>query len=253
MRPNALPARFEQADPRGNRYVEAFDTADHGYARQFVAGFAGQPAHAVAFGAQHPGDRTALVDGIYILFGLASRPHHPDTQIPQLAQAAGKIGDHDVRYRLRRAAGHLDGCRTEAAGAILRRHHGLSTRRVRHAQAGAEIVRIGDAIQHEQQGGTREGLHDIVERQVALGRRDAGNYPLMPHTARQAFQPRGIGGDDAHTRRACQSQQIPHPLVLAVSSDVDVLERFRRTTQSGRYGVEAVDQAGFAHTRQGRC
>jgi len=56
----ALPPCLEKADARGHGHVETFHAAVHRDARQFIAGLAGQAAHAVAFGTEYPGARNFL-------------------------------------------------------------------------------------------------------------------------------------------------------------------------------------------------
>ena len=76
----------------------------HRNARQFVAGVARQPPQALAFRAQHPGQRPLLLDGVDVLARLAGRADHPDVALLHLAQAARQIGHHDVGHGIRRAA-----------------------------------------------------------------------------------------------------------------------------------------------------
>src|SRR3982074_755628 len=52
----ATPRRFKEDDACSHRHVQALHLAEHRDAHQQIAALAGEPAHALALGAEHPGD-----------------------------------------------------------------------------------------------------------------------------------------------------------------------------------------------------
>src|SRR5207253_2136074 len=83
------------------------------------------------------------------------------------------------RHRLGRAAGDLRHRRIDADGMVFRRDHRVRARAVRHAQAGAQVVRVGDTIQYQQQRRTREAVQQVVERVLLLDRLHARGDALV--------------------------------------------------------------------------
>ena len=74
-----------------------------------------------------------------------------DVALLQLVQRARQVGDHEVRHRLGGAARDLGDGRVDADRVVLRRDHRMRAGAVGHAQAGAEVVRVGDAVEHQHQ------------------------------------------------------------------------------------------------------
>jgi hypothetical protein len=240
-----LATRLEQADAGGNGHVETFHAAVHRNARQFVAGFARQAAHAVALGPEYPGAGTFLVDGIEFAFGLTCGTDDPDAALLNLAQTARKIRHHDVRHRVGGAAGDLDDCGVETAGLVLGRHHRMRSGRIGDAQTGAEVVRIGDAVEHQQQGRLAQTFQHIVQRYMFCLRGDLRHHALMLSAAGQSVEPFRIGQDDAHPVSLRQFQQVAHAAVLAAFGDSNFPDVVSGMAQLGGDGMEAMDQPGI--------
>jgi hypothetical protein len=77
-------------------------------------------------------------------------------------------------------------------------YHGRDARRRRAAQAGAEVVRILHAVEHEQQRRTAGGFDQSFEivLVVTLRRGVVRDDALVPHPARDAFK--HVTADRAH-------------------------------------------------------
>ena len=93
----------------------------------------------------------------------------------------------------------------EADGAVLRHDHRVRAERIGVAQAGAEVVRIGDAVEHQQQRRLRERIEHVVERDVRHRRVDDRHDALVPRRCRRAAsaarrRSRGSGSRAASAR-----------------------------------------------------
>ena len=77
----------------------------------------------------------------------------------------------------------------------------LGAERVGAAQARAEIVRIGDAVEHEQQRRLGEIGQHVVERHVRPLRVDDRDHALMRRVTGQRREARGIDAHEPPRRR----------------------------------------------------
>ena len=69
-----------------------------------------------------------------------------------------------------------------------------------HAQAGAKVVWIGYAIEHQQQRRPFDGVQQFIERAGQRHMLGLGHYTLMTIGTTQAIQARHIGRNQAYTR-----------------------------------------------------
>ena len=83
--------------------------------------------------------------------GVVAGADDADVALLQLVQRARQVGDHQVGHRLGRAAGDLGHRGIQAHGVVLRRDDGVRAGTVGHAQAGAQVVRVGHAVEHQHQ------------------------------------------------------------------------------------------------------
>ncbi len=95
--------------------------------------------------AQHPGDGSGHV-GVDQTLAVLVGTEQPDAVLLELAHRPRQIRHRDDRNGFGGPARRLGDGRIDADGAILRHDHGLRAERVGAAQAGAEIVRIGDPV-----------------------------------------------------------------------------------------------------------
>jgi hypothetical protein len=147
----ALAHCLVEQHPAGHRYIHALDAAGLRQPDQRVAGLAGQFAQAIALAAHDQCLRTGQVRLPGQLFALHVGADNPLARIPQQAQRAGQIGDGRQRHGFGRAGGHLAHGRIHAGRAVLRYHHRQGTAGVGGTQAGAEVVRVLHAIEHQHQ------------------------------------------------------------------------------------------------------
>src|SRR5213076_827355 len=82
----SAPYRLEQADACRDGHVQAFHLALHRDAHQDVATLAGEPAHALALRAEHPGDRFGKVLLVQRLLRALVGTDHPDVALLDLGE-----------------------------------------------------------------------------------------------------------------------------------------------------------------------
>ena len=248
----ALAARFEQADPGRDRDVERGYRAEQRDGDDPVAKLARQPAQPRPFGAQHPGERPRQV-GVEQVFGAAGLgAGQPHAAILELAQRPGKIGDGDDRHRVRRARGRLGDRRIDADRAVLGHDHRVRAERVGAAQARAQVVRIGHAVEHQQQRRLVETFEHVVERAVRQRRVDFGDDALVPVAAGDRIEPLVVDRMHGHAGAFRTLDQLARTTVVARRDHVDRAHAFRMLAQSRGDGVEAGEITGVGH-RGGVC
>ena len=173
---------------------------------------------------------------------------HPDLALLQFAQGACQIGHGDVGNALCRTAGDLEHRLGQAHSAILRRNHRMRTDRIGHAQAGPQIVRVLNAVEHQQESRFLQRIEHIVECDPAHFAGDAGNHALMvPIAARHAFKPLAIDRHDTHAMQLGMLQQITRPAIIAPAVDEDFKNRVRLVAKFGDNGMKTVNEAGLGH------
>lgn len=131
--------------------IPAADAAAHRQLGQIVAMLAGQPAHALALGAHHQHARPAQVEIKDLLGRLAGGTDDPQPLLLQLLQRARQVGHRHQRHHFGSAAGDLAHRGVEGRRLVLGHDHRLHSGSIGGAQAGAEIVRIGHPVEHQQQ------------------------------------------------------------------------------------------------------
>ena len=146
----ALPDRLIKQHPGRHRDIEALDRPQLRQPHHEIAGLAGQLAQPRPLGAQHQHHPALQVHLVGQLRAVGVGADHPQARFLQQLQRAREIGHRDDRRRFGRARRHLAGSGIELRGAILRHDHGERAASIGGAQAGAEVVRILHAIEHEQ-------------------------------------------------------------------------------------------------------
>ncbi len=122
------------------------------------------------------------------------------------------------------------------------------TGRIGSAQASAQIMRIGHAVEHEQQWRAFASVQQLFEHRLApdLTRADVGNYTLV-NTFDPSIHFTALGLPDGHTILARQRNQRLNTRVVTTLGQPDVLDAFRMVTKQSFYGVHAVDFFQLTH------
>jgi hypothetical protein len=168
----ALADGFEEADAGGDGDVEAVDFAGHGDLGEEVAVFAGEAAHAGAFGAHDDADGAFEIDLVDGLGGFVRGADEPDAEFFEFVHGAGEVGDAcdgDVHGA---AAGDAEDGFCDGSGFVFGEDDGSDACGIGGAEASAEVVGVLDAVEDEYEGigpGFDEGVEVGLVVDVDLG------------------------------------------------------------------------------------
>ena len=146
-----LPDGFVQADAGRDGYVQAGHRTAHRQADKLIAALADMLAQTRVFPTHHEGDGAGQVAVENRLAGGIAGTDNPDPVTTEPVENPAGIGDGGERDTLRRTGSHLADRRPEAHCAVPWHYHRGDTCRIRGAQASAEVMRILDTVEDQQQ------------------------------------------------------------------------------------------------------
>jgi len=158
----ALADGFEEADAGGDGDVEALDFAGHGDLGEEVAVFAGEAAHAGAFGAHDDADGAFEIDLVDGLGGFISGADKPDAEFFEFVHGAGEVGDADDGDVFGAAAGDAEDGFGDGSGFVFGKDDSSDACGIGGAEAGAEVMGVLDAVE-DKDDGVGAGLEECVE------------------------------------------------------------------------------------------
>jgi hypothetical protein len=206
----------------------------------------GQAAHAGALGAQDQGGSTAEIGVGHGAGGLVVGADDEDVPVLQLPQGAGQVGDGEIGHRIGGAGSSLDGHRGQAGGTVLGGDDRVHAEGVGAAQAGAQVVGIGDAVQDQQQGRLGQFLQHRIQILGELDGIGQGHHALGLAPG-HLLDAGALGQDQAHALVLGGLDQVLGAAVAASLIQVDDLDALRVVTQAGDDGMKAVDDLALAH------
>ena len=168
-----------------------------------------------------------------------------DVALLQLAERSREVGDHQVRDRLGRTARDLGDGRVDADRMVLRRDDRVRSRAVGDAQAGAEVVRIRDAVEDQDQrrfAGRLGVVEDVVERMALRDRLDDRDDALVAIVAGQAAQPLVVALDEPDLRLRRAREKLLHALVAPGAVEVQLDHGARCDLHPDADGMETEQQ-----------
>src|SRR6218665_1485058 len=122
---------------------------------------------------------------------------------------------------------------------------------VGHAQAGPEVVRIGHAVEHQQQGRSAacglELFQQFVERTDRRHGLHARGHALAAMAAGQLGDAHAVSLDQAGAGRAGAFEKLAHARVAPRGLVVDLDDRVGRGLQTHAHGVKAEQDFGAGH------
>ena len=156
-----LPGDFVAQDRSRRRDVERLYVAPHGDGHHAVAMLQDVAADSLPFVAEHERDPAAEIDR-FRRIAPRGRTVDPEATLLQRLDRTGKVRHLRHRHPLARARRglHRDGRQPDAV--VLRDHHQLDAEPIRHTQDRAEVLRIGDAVEDEDEFRGLGGDH-VVE------------------------------------------------------------------------------------------
>ena len=110
----------------------------------------------------------------------------------------------------------------------------------------AQVVRIGHAIQHQQQRRRLQPIQQIVQRARALQLLHARGHALMARAARQAGQAQAIGLNHARARFLHTRQKLLHAGIAPRSVHINLDHGSRRDLEPHTHGMKAKQNLGRA-------
>lgn len=189
--------------------------------------------------------RSSLVEG---LVRLASGADHPQAALLELFQGAREVGHRHQRDHLGGAARDLAHGGVEGRGLVLGHDHRLHPRRIGGTQAGAEVVRIGDAIQGQQQRHALAPLEQFLEHVFAP---DLAGADFRDHALVDAFRPlvefAPIALPYRNTEPGGQFGEHLDPRIMPPLGQPQLLDPLRVMTQQRFHGMHAVDLFPLTH------
>ena len=126
--------------------------------------FADQVMQSLAFGAEYDGTVHLVVDRIVSLLAALVQPDNPQILLLQFLERSRYVRNFRNWKMFARSCRHLRNRSCHRCRPAFGNHHAIRSRRVRGAQDRSEIVRIFDAIQHnDQRPLAAPRRHQIVE------------------------------------------------------------------------------------------
>ena len=184
-----LSAILEEAYAGADRNVQAFHAAQHGDGNKAITGLAGQPTHTFPFRAKNPGNGPLQLHRVEIDVRIGRCSDYRYTALFQLPQRTSQISHGNIRHGI--------GCTTcyfvhrggEPDGTVFRRDHGMNAKGIRHPQAGAQIVRVLYAVQHQKQRRFSQRIQHIVYIHITARGVYIRRHALMARTTGHRRKP----------------------------------------------------------------
>ena len=218
-------------DAGGNGCVEGLYTSGHRQGQDEVTLLPDQPAHSFALVPDDQRHRTRevrLTPGLAFHVGAVD----PDAPLFQFFHARGEIGDPGDRQVLERTGRGLVHRVVEGGTAALRDDDPVGAGTFGGADDGSEIVRVGDLIGNDEEGGFALFLRageQVVQRRVLVGRH-LGDDALVVGVAAHEPELFRVRLLDEHTGVPGRRDDLPDgplPLAFGDENGVDVPSGFQ--------------------------
>ncbi|MNE37023.1 hypothetical protein D3C80_1308610 [compost metagenome] len=185
---------------------------------------------------------------IQLLLGLASGTDHPQAALLEFLQGPRQVGDRYQRDDFGRAAGHFTYRGGQGRRLVLGHDHRQGTGRIGGAQAGAEVVRVGNAIEHQNQRCALGAIEQLFEHCLApdLARADFSHHALV-HALNPGIHLATLGLADRHAVLRGKLEQRLQARFAAPFGQPDLLDPLGVMTQQGFHGMYAVDLFQLTH------
>src|ERR1039458_4615260 len=246
LRLTALALHLIHHDAAGDGDIQRADGAHHGNGDQYVALASHQVVQPLAFGAHDEGAIHVVIELVVSLFAALVETDDPDVLRLQLTDAAGDVDPASHGKVLAGASRCLDHGTGDAGGAALGNDHAIDAGAVGGADERAKVVRVLDAIEHQQKAVLAVFvLQQLVDAGVFLARGD-GHDTLVGIGA--GFAVDVFAGDkaDGDALGTAVVQDALQTVIGAISRDGHVVKAASAALQCFADGMDAVDH--FAHT-----
>jgi hypothetical protein len=195
-----------------------------------VAGAADQIVQAGSLAAHHQNAVAGQVELVVVAASALVQADNPQILPLQLFQGAHQI-DHPRNAQVLGGSGAgLDGDRAQRGRTALGEHHAVHPGAIGHAQQSAQVLRVFNAIQSQQQA-SRSGLvrfglwrrKEVLDREELL-RADQGHHALVSGGLRQLRQLLAALLADADAALAAKGHQPLQAGIFALAGHQDVVK-----------------------------
>ena len=214
-----------------------------------IAGAANEIVQAGALAAEDEdtvaGEVEAVVVGEALIAGSRVEAYDPDVLFLQLLKRADQVDDAGDAEMLGGSGAGLDGDGTDRGRAALGEEHAVYAGAIGYAEQGAEILRVFNAVEGEQQAGRaregRLGREEVFEGEEFLGA-DHGNDALMRGGLGAEGELVAGLGVDADAELAAEGDELDETSILALAGHEHVVKMAAAGAQSLFDRVQAVQE-----------
>src|SRR5438067_5735033 len=162
----ALPRDLVKRHRPRRGHVERANLSRDRDPRQVIAGLPHQRPHAGPFAAEHQRRGHGQVHFAELLVAFRGERDGPDALLLQLLQRPGEVRHSRQGTVFQGARGGLERRGRDASGAILGHHHAVGAEGMRAADQRSEVLRVGHAVEEEQERGAGSAREDVLELRV---------------------------------------------------------------------------------------
>ena len=136
---------------------------------------------------------------------------------------------------------------------ILGCNHSMRPGSVGHAQASTQVVRVSDAIEHQQQGRSLQLVQQFIKRASLCHGLDQCGHALVTMAASQLGQAQSIGFDQAHARLFGAGDELAHTGITPTGLEIDFHHGRGRRLQANPHCMEAKKYFVCGHKPRLSC
>jgi len=149
----ALTEGLVEDNGSGGRDVEGAYATGHGNSQEMVAGAADELVEPCTFAAKHQHAVAGEIELVVVGLTAFVEADDPKVLLLQVLKSANEVDDAGDAKVFGGTGAGFHGDRAERGGTAFSENHSVDARAVGYAEEGAEILRIFNAIEREQQAG----------------------------------------------------------------------------------------------------
>ncbi len=174
----ALAVGFKKHDRRCGGDVQGADATGHGDAQEVVAGLADEVVEAFAFSAHDQAAVASEVELVIVHGAALVEADDPDVFALEVFEGANEVHDAGDAEVFCGSCGGFGGNCAQGRGTAFGHDDGIDTGAVSGAEESAEILRVFNAVEGQDEAGVAGRFEDVFDGQELLGA-DDGDYALV--------------------------------------------------------------------------
>jgi hypothetical protein len=210
-----------------------------------VAGAADEIVEAGALAAKDQDAVAGEVEAVVVGLTTLVESDDPDILLFQLFEGAGEIDDAGDAEVLDRSGAGLDGYGTEGRGAAFGEQDAIDAGAVGYAEQRAEILRVFNAVEGEQETGCagegRLGREEVFEGEEFLGTDEGDDAMVGGGAGAEGELITGLG-EDADSGLAAKGDELVEAEVVALAGHQHVVKTAAAGAESLLDRVQAVQE-----------